>query len=83
MWPNAKLSQVCKAELINCSFQSLGINERGFFTFGNQLNNGFEFQCESIINSKVAIHSGYTDGDSEHGEDYAKVSLTKKLWSEI
>jgi len=52
-----------------------GINESGFFVFGNQLNNGFKFQCESIVNSKVAIHSGFTDGDSEHGEDYAKVKI--------
>ena len=60
------------ADVTECVTET-GINERGFFTFGNQLNNGFVFHCESIINSKVAISSGYTDGDSEHGENYAKV----------
>ena len=66
---------IIKQVFLSLNLILIGINNRGFFTFGNQLNNGFDFQCESIINSKVAIHSGYTDGDSEHGEDYAKVSF--------
>ena len=44
----------------------LGINPRGFFTFRNQLSNGFTFECQSLINSKVSITSIYSDGDVEH-----------------
>jgi len=70
------------ADVTECVTET-GINERGFFTFGNQLNNGFVFHCESIINSKVAISSGYTDGDSEHGENYAKMKTIEIYESSV
>jgi len=44
----------------------VGINPKGFFTFRNQLSNGFNFECQSLINSKVSITSIYSDGDVEH-----------------
>merc|ERR1712156_63138 len=44
----------------------VGINPRGFFTFQNELSNGFTFECQSLINSKVSITSIYSDGDVEH-----------------
>ena len=44
----------------------VGINPRGFFTFRNELSNGFAFECQSLINSKVSITSIYSDGDVEH-----------------
>ena len=67
--------KLIKADVNLCS-TSTGINERGFFTFENELENGFKFKCQSLINSKVSIKSGFTDGDQEHGTEYGQVSHT-------
>ena len=64
----------------------VGINPRGFFTFRNQLSNGFTFECQSLINSKVSITSIYSDGDVEHHSSELMQQVTQQwpsfeLWS--
>ena len=58
--------KLIRADVAVCN-TTVAINERGFFTYENELNNGVKFKCQSLINSKVSISSSFTDGDEEHG----------------